>query len=431
MSAASANVGSLHYLSEPCDPLDPLQVFAAAGEAPRFYWEQPTAHCFRVGVGCAASLTVEGPARFKQADAGARTLLDRVAWEGAGPRIGHLVGGFAFAPGTGTAEPWQGFPDGELRLPELVYARDGDRYTRDANRDSLWSTLEPRPLTLGQPVRGAAEFAHEEPARYFERVRRALGEIHAGRLQKVVVTRAAYVTSRHPIDAVSWLVALRERFPGCTLFAIGEGDKVFLGATPERLVRVRGDEVETAAIAGTAPRGASRAADRALGEALCDSRKNCDEHAIVVRYLASVLEQCCEDVEVDAEPKLLKTRTVQHLWTKLRARRRADAPVSLMELVSLLHPTPAVGGAPRAAALSWLSACEGIARGWFAGPVGYLQSDGDGEFAVALRSALVHGRSATAWAGAGIVAGSQPAAEFTETELKLRSVLGPLLWGAP
>jgi isochorismate synthase EntC len=259
MSAASANVGSLHYLSEPCDPLDPLQVFAAAGEAPRFYWEQPTARCFRVGVGCAASLIVEGPARFKQADAGARTLLDRVAWEGTGPRVGHLVGGFAFAPGTGTAEPWQGFPDGELRLPELVYARDGDRYTRDANRESRWSTLEPRPLTLGQPVRGAAEFAHEEPARYFERVRRALGEIHAGRLQKVVVTRAAYVTSRHPIDAVSWLVALRERFPGCTLFAIGEGDKVFLGATPERLVRVRGDEVETAAIAGTAPRGASRA----------------------------------------------------------------------------------------------------------------------------------------------------------------------------
>jgi isochorismate synthase EntC len=127
----------------------------------------------------------------------------------------------------------------------------------------------------------------------------------------------------------------------------------------------------------------------------------------------------------------LKTRTVQHLCTELRARRRTSAPVSLLELVARLHPTPAVGGAPRDAALDWLARHESVARGWFAGPVGFLQSDGDGEFAVALRSALVRGRHATAWAGAGIVARSEPKAEFTETELKLRTVLGPLLWGAP
>jgi isochorismate synthase EntC len=105
--------------------------------------------------------------------------------------------------------------------------------------------------------------------------------------------------------------------------------------------------------------------------------------------------------------------------------------VSLLELVGRLHPTPAVGGAPREAALRWLAEHEQGDRGWFAGPIGYLQSNGDGEFAVALRSALARGMRATAWAGAGIVARSQPAAEFTETELKLRTVLGPLLWGAP
>jgi salicylate biosynthesis isochorismate synthase len=105
--------------------------------------------------------------------------------------------------------------------------------------------------------------------------------------------------------------------------------------------------------------------------------------------------------------------------------------VSLLELAERLHPTPAVGGAPCDAALEWLYEHEGIERGWFASPVGYLQSNGDGEFDVALRSALVRGRCATAWAGAGIVARSEPRAEFTETELKLRTVLGPLLWGAP
>jgi isochorismate synthase len=226
-------------------------------------------------------------------------------------------------------------------------------------------------------------------------------------------------------------VALRERFPACTLFAVGEGDAVFLGSSPELLVRVRGEQVESAALAGTAPRGASQSADRELGETLCDSRKNGDEHAIVVRHLQSALAECCDGIEVDAEPRLLKTRTVQHLFTQLRARRRRESPVSLLELASRLHPTPAVGGAPSAAALEWLAANEGIERGWFAGPVGFVQSDGDGEFEVALRSALVRGDGATAWAGAGIVARSQPRAEFTETELKLRTVLGPLLWGAP
>jgi isochorismate synthase len=419
------------FRSERCTALDPLQVFAAAGTAPRFYWEQPAEERFCVGIGCAARISVHGADRFEQAEAAAHDVFKSMTWEGAGPRLGHLVGGFAFAPGNGASGAWQGFPDGELRLPELVYWREGDRYVRDASIGSRWAGLQPRPLALGQPVRGPAEIGNGGPDAYVERVQRALDGIRAGELDKVVIARAVHVTSRSPIDTVAWLVALRERFPSCTLFAVGEGDAVFLGASPERLVRVRGETVETVALAGTAPRGASAAADRALGEALCDSRKNGHEHAIVVQHLQSVLGACCDGLEVAAEPKLLRTRTVQHLCTELRARRRAAAPVSLLELAARLHPTPAVGGAPREAALRWLAAHESVERGWFAGPVGFLQSNGDGEFDVALRSALVRGRSATAWAGAGIVARSEPRAEFTETELKLRTVLGPLLWGAP
>ena len=422
---------ALAFRSEPCEALDPLQVFAAAGTAPRFYWEQPSAQRFRVGIGCAARVAVEGAERFRRADAAASELFGALRWEGPGPRLGHLVGGFAFAASNGRGGLWAGFPDGELRLPELVYWREDDRYVRDACTGSGWASLQPRPLTLGHPVRGPAEIGNGGPDAYVDRVQRALAEIRAGRLDKVVVARAVHVTAGSAIDPVAWLVALRERFPACTLFAVGEGDAVFLGASPERLVRVQGTVVETVALAGTAPRGASAAADRALGEALCDSRKNGDEHAIVVRHLQSALAALCDEVVAAAEPRLLRTRTVQHLCTDLRARLRRDAPVTLLELASRLHPTPAVGGAPREAALDWLAAHESVDRGWFAGPVGFLQSNGDGEFDVALRSALVRGRSATAWAGAGIVARSEPRAEFTETELKLRTVLGPLLWGAP
>ena len=421
----------LRFRSEPCSALDPLQVFAAAGAAPRFYWEQPATGRFRVGIGCAARLAVGGADRFRQAEAAVAGSFARLVWEGAGPRVGHCVGGFAFAAGSRHGSVWSGFGDGELRLPELVYWREGDRYVRDAQVGSRWAALQPRPLAFGLPVRGTVEIGNGGPAPYVERVGRAIAVIRAGQLDKVVIARAVHVAAGSTIDPVAWLVALRERFPSCTLFAIGEGDAVFLGASPELLVRVRGEQVESAALAGTAPRGASQSADRELGEALCDSRKNGDEHAIVVRHLQAVLAECCDGLEVDAEPRLLRTRTVQHLFTQLRARRRRESPVSLLELAARLHPTPAVCGAPGGAAAAWLAANEGIERGWFAGPVGFLQSDGDGEFEVALRSALVRGASATAWAGAGIVARSQPRAEFTETELKLRTVLGPLLWGSP
>ena len=426
-----AGDGPLAIQTELSGPVDPLQVFAAAGQARRFYWEQPATGRFRVGVGCAARVTVEGPDRFRRAEALARAVFDRIAWHGAGPAIAHLVGGFAFAPGTDPAGLWRGFPDGELALPDLTYWSDGDRVVRDVRRGSAWASLRPKPLSVGRPATGVVEFANGGLERYVERVQLALDEILAGQMEKVVVARDAHIRARMTIDPVAWLNALRERFPTCTLFAVGEGDAVFLGATPERLVRVSGETVTTAALAGTAPRGAAQAADRALGEALRICVKNGDEHAIVVRFIKSALMACCDDVEVDSEPRLLKTRTVQHLCTELRARRRSGAAVSLLDLVSRLHPTPAVSGAPRDVALAWLAKHEAVDRGWFAGPVGFVQSDGDGEFCVALRSALVNGSDATAWAGAGIVARSEPRAEFTETELKLRTALGPLMWGAP
>jgi len=417
--------------SEPCGPLDPLQVFASAGTAPRFYWEQPSARRFRVGVGNASRITVSGSSRFAQADADARALFRRIAWQGGGPQVAQLLGGFAFAPGLDTSGPWRGFPDGQLTLPELVYWGENGDCFRQSDPGSPWSDLSPRPLALGRAASGVVEFTNGGLELYAQRVQQAIDGIRSGLLEKVVVARDAHVRAGSAIDPIVWLVALRERFPSCTLFAIGEGDAVFLGASPERLIRVRGETVETAAIAGTAPRGASRVSDQALGDALQHSGKDSEEHAIVVRYIRAMLASCCDGIEVDPQPRLLKTRTVQHLCTELRGHRRGNPSVSLIELVSRLHPTPAVGGAPREAALQWLAEHESVARGWFAGPVGFLQSDGDGEFSVALRSALVRGNTATAWAGAGIVARSEPKAEYTETELKLRTALGPLLWGAP
>ncbi len=207
----------LVYRSEPCEALDPLQVFAAAGTAPRFYWEQPAAQRFVVGVGCAARIAVVGADRFTQAESVAAQLFARLDWSGSGPRLAHLVGGFAFVPAAQRSGLWQGFGDGELRLPELAYWRAGDRYVRDACVGSRWATLQPRPLALGHPVRGPAEIGNGGPDAYVERVQRALAGIRSGRFDKVVVAREVHVTAGSAIDPVAWLVALRERFPSCTL----------------------------------------------------------------------------------------------------------------------------------------------------------------------------------------------------------------------
>lgn len=424
-AAASSRV-PIRLQAREVDPLDPLAVFAAAGAAPRFYWEQPAQGIFRVSIGALERIRVQGPNRFTRAAEVARDAFARI--DGAGLASGDvaLVGGFAFeeAPPAG---PWESWPAGELRLPALSYVGRGGRcrWVWAAGMSSAPPAV--RPIA---PLRGGIEIDVDDAPAYRARVGAALAEIAAGRAEKLVLARSLRIRARRPLDAVAWLAALRERFPGCTLYAIGEGDAVFLGASPERLVSASGDRIETIALAGSAPRGASREMDRELGASLLASAKDAAEHAIVVRRLVEVLSDCCTEVRAAPEPQLVATRTVQHLGTPITARRVGQHP-TLLEMLGRLHPTPAVAGAPCAEAMRWLAGYEGLERGWYAGPVGWLDAAGDGEFVVALRSALLRGREAHAYAGAGIVAGSDPEAEYAETDCKLRSVLGPLLWGAP
>jgi isochorismate synthase len=217
---------------------------------------------------------------------------------------------------------------------------------------------------------------------------------------------------------------LRGAYPGCTLFAVGRGAATFVGATPERLARVQGDRLDAAAVAGTAPRGATTRADRDVARALLESPKERAEHAHVVDDLHARLQPLCASVTLPPGPRVLVTETLQHLHTPVRARLRAG--YGLLDAVAALHPTAAVCGVPRAAALAALRSHEHLDRGWYAGGVGWLDSTG-GEVAVALRCALLRGPDALLYAGAGIVAGSTWHAELDETRLKLRPLLGALL----
>jgi isochorismate synthase len=188
-------------------------------------------------------------------------------------------------------------------------------------------------------------------------------------------------------------------------------------------MQVTGGEVHTLGLAGSAPRGTSAEEDAEIEQRLLSSDKDKHEHAVVTRRLLKVLNEHCVDVWEESGPGVLKLPHLQHLCTRLGARLGESG---LLQLVAALHPTPALGGHPSVEALRWLNASEPLDRGWYAAPIGWVDADGEGEFAVAIRSALVSGRTASLYAGCGVVAQSEPAAEYRETEVKLQGMLAAL-----
>jgi salicylate biosynthesis isochorismate synthase/menaquinone-specific isochorismate synthase len=245
--------------------------------------------------------------------------------------------------------------------------------------------------------------------------------IRAGRLAKVVLAREVEVHAPADHDPAAILGVLREGFGSCYVFAVGRGDAAFIAASPELLVRCEGQRASTVALAGSARRSADPAVDDHLGEQLLHSEKDREENAIVARRIVRALNSRALWVTAAPEPVLIRVANIQHLARPIRA--QLAEPIGAAALAELLHPTPAVGGEPWAAARELIPALEGLDRGWYAGAVGWTDLAGDGEFCVALRCALLRGRSARCYAGGGIVADSDPAAELAETEVKLEALL--------
>ena len=270
--------------------------------------------------------------------------------------------------------------------------------------------------------------AEPEPANYARAVEEAVARISAGEARKVVLARSVLVEAGRELDPRALLARLRAVDPSCYAFAAPTEAGDLVGASPELLVARRGREVRANPLAGSAPRAGDPVADRASAEALLASAKDREEHRHVAEAVREVLEPLCDELAFPDEPEVIGTATVWHLSTPLRGVLREPAP-SALDLARLLHPTPAVGGAPREAAAALLRELEPIERGAYAGPVGWVDGSGDGEWAIALRCAEIAGRTARLFAGAGIVAASEPELEVAETERKFRAFLDSLRWG--
>ena len=291
--------------------------------------------------------------------------------------------------------------------------------------------FEPTPVRTRVPRDALSDLqlvADPTPAAYADAVRTATARIHAGDLRKVVLARRLEVRTGRPVDPVLLAARLRSVDPDAYAFVAPTRRGVLVGASPELLLSRRGRDVRSNPLAGSAPRSGDPEEDRRNGRELEASSKNREEHGIVVEAVAEILGPLCERLEWDREPVLLATANVWHLSTRFRGTLRDPAPHAL-ELVAALHPTPAVGGAPRAEALAAIEGLEPFDRGAYAGPVGWIDADGDGEWAIALRCAEIEGDRATLYAGAGIVDGSDPSAEVEETDRKFRAFLDALRWG--
>lgn len=255
---------------------------------------------------------------------------------------------------------------------------------------------------------------------WLEAVDAAIGKIRAGALDKVVLARDVRVWADEPLDVRALATRLVRDFPECYTF-VNDG---LVGATPELLTRRSGRTVESLVLAGSARRSPDDAEDEAIGKELLESLKDAHEHRLAVDSVVGRLEPICSDLHVDPEPWLLKLANVQHLATSVSATLRGDRTV--LEIVGLLHPTAAVCGTPTTAALDLIRTLEKVDRGRYAGPVGWSDAHGNGEFGLALRCAQVWGTRARLWAGNGIVDESVPEAELEETRLKLRAMQSAL-----
>jgi salicylate biosynthesis isochorismate synthase/menaquinone-specific isochorismate synthase len=410
-----------------------------------FCWEQPDRGFALAGLGVAHEAVSRGQGRFgdvasEALRSGRDAVLDQPPGlpAGAGP---VWLGGFAFDPDGGGSSTWASLPPASLVLPQLSICRSGERSFLTLNAivgpgddaEGVSAGLEARlaglreaPLPLLDPHPSApAEIRSARPPAEFEAVvEDATARIGEGEMSKVVLAREVIVSAAAAHDPAAVFGGIREQFPSCFCFCCGTPEAAFLGASPELLLRRSGASLATVALAGSTRRSSDPAVDDHLAEQLLRSDKDRREHRIVTERIVRSLRPHAVWVEAAAEPEIVKVANIQHLASPVIA--QLSESHSAIELAGMLHPTPAVGGEPRAAALGAIAELERMDRGWYAAPVGWMDATEDGEFCVALRSGVLRDREAHLFAGVGVVAGSDPVAELAETEVKLEALL-PLL----
>jgi menaquinone-specific isochorismate synthase len=440
-------VASLGFAIPAIDPLLALAHLSDPKER-HLYLERATTQEAVVAFGSALVHQSTGVGRFNDAHRFVEQWMRKIhCYRGddptAAPPSPRFFCSFTFFPHRASDNP--DFPAATVVLPQWQISRQGKTCLLTANflltpetgLMAILDELESRLLALerlyqqypaayaNSPSLPLSNLTRRPPcqaSQHFKAsVERALSDIDRHQIQKIVLAHAFDVVRQVPFQTLPSLAHLRQRYPDCYVFSVANGrGKTFMGASPERLLSIAQRQLITDALAGSAPRGSTPQADRQLARRLLNSPKEQGEHQIVVNFLVQTLADLGLRPHYPQIPTLLRLSNIQHLHTPIQA--RLSGHIHPLQLVEALHPTPAVAGVPTWAACQQIHNYEQFDRGLYAAPLGWVGVNGDSEFIVGIRSALISGNWARLYAGAGIVAGSDPEREWAEINLKFRAL---------
>ncbi len=448
--AIATNHAKIASITFPIPPIAPWAALSILGKAHHrhVYYDSPQPWAL-VGLDVAVGCSGTGPTRFDQAQRFIQTWRSQFIY--AEPIAKTVFSGRFFCSATFFNQPSQPLPNATDPAPfEPVYVfvprvqvmtmglastvTFNCLMTAATDVDAMAHQIQAQILALNAaPAIGEARAASQKTvvkdvAAFEKTVAGALSQINENDLlHKVVLADVMDVVAPQAVDVVRSLQTLRKNHPDCTVFSVGNGQgQSFIGASPERLLSINEGQLTTDALAGSASRGDTSDADKVIGQALLDSEKERYEHRVVVEFIARQLRSLNLIPHHATAPRLLQLLHIQHLHTPITATLNPNT-ISPLDVLAKLHPTPAVAGLPRAAACQLISQHETFDRSLYAAPLGWIDTRGNSEFIVGIRSALIDGCKARLYAGAGIVAGSEPAKELAEIKLKLQTLLNALV----
>lgn len=439
------------------DAIDPLAYLEMCWQKDifQYYWEKPSEDFAIAAGGEILNLSATGPDRFHRISSHIQTIKESTAEFTAVPHAYSgmmLLGGFSFSSKI-TQSMWTPFQPASFRVPEWVIIKDGKfnlltlsmELSSFENAEKLHRELintfeeitETCNINYNTGKRssnfdtdlldnGTFQTDNDEEYRHWiNAIQQSKNLIEQQKFQKIVLAREVSVVNDKPIVPTEVLNRLRNQYTNCYNFLVHQPQNAtFLGSSPERLASFRKRTLLTEALAGSIQRGNTATEDTVLENNLSGSNKNQNEHNFVVRDIIERLAPFSQSLDRRSEPEIKKLTNVQHLYTPIRAQLTPDA--NILEVIGELHPTPAVGGYPWSKAAPYIKELENFDRGWYASPVGWLNSKGTGEFAVGIRSGLLSEERAHFFAGCGIVADSDPDDEWEETNLKLKPMLSAI-----
>jgi len=428
------------------DVINPLSFFNAGKDrycGERFFWKDPADEIVLIGLGISKQIqSDQATDRFFHVEKEWKVFLeDSIIFNpyteiGVGPL---MFGGFSFDPYKEKTDLWSKYADSLFHIPKyLLSIIDGETYLTTnivftSNDDlSLFSKIVEernqllRSLKQNDLAKCAALLETNEisPEKWKQAVDGVVKELKNGPLKKVVLARELRLVFNKQVEADAVLDRLYTEQPASFIFAFESNGDCFIGASPERLVKKHESEVYSTCLAGSISRGSTEEEDWILGQTLLNDQKNLIEHEFVVEMIKEALEESCEEIILPEKPQLMKNRDIQHLYTPVVGKCNKDA--SLLLLVERLHPTPALGGLPKKAAVEKIRQVEELDRGFYGAPLGWVDYKQNGEFAVSIRCGLLQGDEASLFAGCGVVADSNSESEYLETSLKFTPMLRAL-----